>query len=274
MRAGGRASGQWLEHALAARAFEIHFSHQLLLYLALCPLVQAVHLIDVDLWNLFGEHNALRRAMSFAALRLIVWWPRCWQAGHLHIWQFRAPRVRHACERRRHRLICSLVQDVTSTGPSMTETLVKSGVPASRIWPAEHPDIAEYYRFPRSGPTCARRTGFHRRRSCCCALAPSGPTKVLRWRLKRSSNLQTRTAPVHCRAPSAGYTREVVESLADGDSRIILGPLRRLTDAEMAGFCRRRLLPAALSRSWPLRHGLPVAGPGCAGDCLAGRMYA
>lgn len=232
-RAGIEANGwrvMWLQ-----RTWTLLFSHQLFLYLALCRHVQVVHLIDVDLRNLFGYSNAVRRWMSFATLRLIVGWPKL--LGKRVVYSF-GNFVPHEdsspVEYKRHHLICSLVHDVISLSPSQTRELTQSGISERHIWPAEHADIKDYFLVPEDWQPVREKMGIPPDALvllCIGSIRPYKGIEVAIEGVKRSKNPQIRL--LIAGRPSAGYEAEDIVRLTADDERIIPGPLRHLSNAEM-----------------------------------------
>lgn len=263
------------------RAWDLIFSQQLFLYLALCPHVDAVHLIDIDMRNLFGYSNFIRRQLSFFTLRLITAWPRL--LGKMTVYSF-GNLVPHEdasdTEYRRHRLVCSLVDRVISMSPSMTRSLLEDGLPAQRIWPVECPDLSPYHRAPDNGISFRRQFNIADDAIVLLLIGIIRPYKGLEIAIesfRRVSNPRLRL--VIAGNPAAGYTPGDVARLAAGDPRIILGPLRFLGNAEMgwmvqsADFCLLPYLDIAQSGlvCLSLGFGVPVIASrvGCLPDYLA-----
>jgi glycosyltransferase involved in cell wall biosynthesis len=230
------------------RSWELHLSHQLMLYLTLCPFVRVVHLIDIELWTLFGGLTPIRRILSFATVRLIILWPRMlrkhvvYSFGNVVPHEFDTP-----YEHKRHELICSLVNDVISLSPALTESLIKAGIDPAHIWPCEHADISDYFTVPADWPDFRHSYGIS---DCSTFLLHIGSIRPYKGvetvieAVKRAQNPNLRL--VIAGRPSSGYTVEMIQQMVTGEDRIILGPLRLLTNEEMgwmfkeADFC---LLP-------------------------------
>jgi len=232
-RQGVEANGwnvRWLEGG-----WKLPVSHKLFLYFLICPEMKAIHLIDLDLQGLFGEHNALRRIMSFTTLRLIALWPRLLGKRVVYSFGNFVPHEHNtSAERRRHQLICSLVEDVISVAPFMTDTLIQSGIAPSRIWPVEHADIKEFFPVPADWPGFRSQYNIPENATVLLHIGSIRPYKgieivITAFKNSRDPNLRL----VIAGKPSVHYTTEGISELVQGDKRIILGPLRGLSNEEM-----------------------------------------
>ena len=243
LRRGVEAAGWnviWLP-----RTWEQKISHRLLLYFLLCPRADAVHLVDISLMTLFGEHSRLRISMGRAAIRAMVNWARLLGKRTIYSFGDWVPHeIQTGAEELRHRLICSLVQDLTSAGPSMTQALVESGVDAGRVWPLEHPDISDASRVPPGLPGCRESLGIPRDAIVLLHIGNIGYYKGLDIAIeavKRAADARLRLVVAGC--PTGSFPLERVLESAAGDPRIVLGPLRKLSYGEMgwlfgaANFC-------------------------------------
>lgn len=234
IRDGLTANG-WTVRWLLRYTGGAEVSHQLLLYALAVPAFQAIHLIDIDLNTLFGQHNRIRKAASFAAIRFLVAWPHLLRRRVVYSFGDPVPHeTRTTAEERRHRLICSLADDVLSVAPTLTASLLRAGIPEDRIWPFEHPDIARYFGFPREWRSARDAYDLPDDAIVLLLIGNIRPYKGLETAvrgLKLASEPRLRL--VIAGKPCVNYTVESVSSMAADDSRIVVGPLRKLSNEEM-----------------------------------------
>lgn len=253
---------------------------QFLLYLVLCFSAKAVHLIDVNLHRLAGEWTSVDRIVSFVATYVIALWPRL--LGRRVVYSF-GNVVPHefdtSAERKRHQIMCSLVQDVTSHSPSITQEIERSGIPTSRIWPAEQPDISEFFKVPVDWPNFREQYGIPEDAIVLLQIGTIRPYKGIETTIEAfKDSTDPRLRLVIAGKPAVTYTAARIAEMTAGDDRIILGPLRLLSDEEMAWMFQAAdycLLPYRdISHSslvcQSLGLGVPVIGSraGCLPDYL------
>lgn len=213
----------------------IQVCDQVLIFILLCLRVEVVHFVDLDLQTLFGTGEKIRTRASFWLLRFLVFWPKL--VGRRVIYSFGniAPHdLNSAAERRRHKLICSLVQDVTCHYPASKDELIGLGIEEGRIWPAEHAEIAGYYQFPTEWPDPREALNIS---EGVLAIGFIGTIRrykgldVLLREFSLTENPELRL--VIAGKPGGGYSERDLQELAMTDRRIILGPLRHLGSEEM-----------------------------------------
>jgi len=218
-----------------SRGGGVEILDQLLLYLSLCFSVNVVHLIDLNLFRLAGEWTAASRQLSFAAMYVIVLWPKLlgrrvvYSFGNFVPHEFDTP-----AERKRHQLVCSLAHNVTSHSPSITQELIDSGLSTSRIWPAEQANISQYFESPLDGKNFRQQYNIPEDAIVLLHIGTIRPYKGIEiaieaFRKAASPNLRL----VIAGKPAVTYTAEGIADLVEGDRRIILGPLRLLSNEEM-----------------------------------------
>jgi glycosyltransferase involved in cell wall biosynthesis len=214
---------------------EIDIVDQLFLYFFLCTKVKVVHLNDLDLQTLFATWNSIRSRLSLLTVRLMIWWPRILRKRIIYSFGNVTPHeYDNPAERLRHQIICSSVQDVTSLSPSMANGLVQIGIPEQRIWPLEHADIADYFHFPKDWLPLREKYHIPADAVVLLVIGTIRPYKGIENAIeafKKTVDPQLRLFITGM--PSAGYTEQHIQELVAGEGRIILGPLRLLSNEEM-----------------------------------------